>query len=77
MTLMRKYRLTGPMVTGMAAVNPSHNGKVGTAMMNSIIRWMMVSTQPPKYPEMPPRVIPSAKASSTPMMPTVIEIRVA
>ena len=45
-------------------------------MKNSMMRWMTLSAMPPKYPEIPPSVMPSRKAKNTPTRPTVIDTRV-
>ena len=46
-TVIAKYLANGPQLPGSAADNAIHSGNVGTDMMNSMIRWMMLSTRPP------------------------------
>jgi hypothetical protein len=43
----RACQNTGGQSRGMAAAKPSQSGMVGMAMIASMMRWMMLSIQPP------------------------------
>ncbi|MNT83743.1 hypothetical protein D3C72_2236530 [compost metagenome] len=60
----------------MAAANPIQSGMAGTDWMNSMKRWMRLSTTPPNSPEMPPMRMPNSRLSATPISPIVMEMRV-
>ena len=59
----------------MIADNAIHSGIWGNDWMISMIRWMMVSIRPPKYPAMPPTIMPMKKLRVIPTSPMVSEIR--
>ena len=55
--------------SGRVADNAIHSGMVGNANSTSMMRWITVSTAPPKYPEMPPMPIPSTQVMMSARMP--------
>ena len=76
MMVMAKKTCSGRQSCGRAAVIASQIGIVGSDCSSSIMRWMIMSSQPPKYPEMPPSRTPRITLSATATRPTVIEVRV-
>ena len=76
MIVMARNTRSGRQSCGRAAVIMSQMGMVGSDCSSSITRWMTMSIQPPKYPEIPPRKTPRIVLSATATRPTVIEVRV-
>ena len=70
-----KYTSTDDQSCGNAAASAIHNGIDGIEIMNSMILWIIMSIAPPKYPEIPPIILPRKKLSNTPTNPIEREIR--
>ena len=74
-TTMPKYSRSGGQSRGSAAARPIHSGSVGIEIKRSMIRWMIVSISPPRYPDKPPSSKPRTKVMATPTNPIDSEIR--
>lgn len=77
-TTLLHSRLRPGMVTSLRrAEMVSRSGSSGRVSMKSTIRWMRLSTQPPKYPEIAPMRAPVVWLINVTTNATVREIRAA